>query len=100
MCRWTGLNRCCKIVCAEAPVLCAGTKCSQEDFIQVQNHSCYALAPSSSGPGRQVLILKIAGSTPAGVTISISTSVVLTEVFCILMLLLSAKESLGPNPAG
>gem|GEM_PF-5354530 len=26
-------------------------------------------APSSSGPGRQVLILKIAGSTPAGVTI-------------------------------
>ncbi len=26
------------------------------------------VAPSSSGPGRQVLILKIAGSTPAGVT--------------------------------
>ncbi len=26
------------------------------------------MAPSSSGPGRQVLILKIAGSTPAGVT--------------------------------
>ena len=28
----------------------------------------YATAPSSSGPGRQVLSLKIAGSTPAGVT--------------------------------
>ena len=26
------------------------------------------LAPSSSGPGRLVLIQKIAGSTPAGVT--------------------------------
>jgi hypothetical protein len=26
------------------------------------------LAPSSSGPGRQVLILKIRGSTPLGVT--------------------------------
>jgi hypothetical protein len=29
------------------------------------------LAPSSSGPGHQVLILKIAGSNPAGVTKSI-----------------------------
>ncbi len=27
------------------------------------------MAPSSSGPGHQVLILKIAGSNPAGVTI-------------------------------
>jgi hypothetical protein len=26
------------------------------------------MAPSSSGPGRQVLILKIRGSTPLGVT--------------------------------
>lgn len=26
------------------------------------------MAPSSSGPGHQVLILKIAGSNPAGVT--------------------------------
>jgi hypothetical protein len=28
----------------------------------------WILAPSSSGPGRQVLILKIRGSTPLGVT--------------------------------
>jgi hypothetical protein len=32
------------------------------------SHDMSASAPSSSGPGRQVLILKIAGSTPAGVT--------------------------------
>jgi hypothetical protein len=33
----------------------------------VRKEQCY-LAPSSSGPGRQVLILKIRGSTPLGVT--------------------------------
>ncbi len=33
-----------------------------------QNRLPTLVAPSSSGPGRQVLILKIAGSTPAGVT--------------------------------
>ena len=38
------------------------------------------MAPSSSGPGRQVLILKIAGSTPAGVTKCTLTSVVFAEV--------------------
>ena len=39
-----------------------------KDFVPALNHSICAVAPSSSGPGRQVLILKIAGSTPAGVT--------------------------------
>ena len=36
--------------------------------MQAQNHFSRGSAPSSSGPGRQVLSLKIAGSTPAGVT--------------------------------
>ena len=37
--------------------------------MQAQNRFSSASAPSSSGPGRQVLILKIRGSTPLGVTI-------------------------------
>ncbi len=38
-------------------------------FIQVRKLFVSVAAPSSSGPGRQVLILKIRGSTPLGVTI-------------------------------
>ena len=42
--------------------------CSKSDFVRAQNAHFCAPAPSSSGPGYLVLIQKIAGSNPAGVT--------------------------------
>lgn len=41
---------------------------SANTFMQAQKIFASVAAPSSSGPGRLVLIQKIAGSTPAGVT--------------------------------